>query len=119
MNSYQRVGVTGPTTNQEDVSMEVDGASAPAPPTPLAQSHLQKMQELQELQEAYQQSLIEKGEHHIQTKALAQGIKSHGPQVSQVKTLSTQNSLQHVLLDGTKRLTAMKEAKEQEDKAWE
>eukprot|EP00973_Karenia_brevis_P027903 3843270-Karenia_brevis.AAC.1 len=110
MNSYQKVGVTGPTTSQEDVPMEVDGAGAPAPPpTPLAQSHLQKMQELEELQEAYQQSLMEKGEHHAQTKALAQGIKSHGPQVSQVKTLSTQSSLQQVLLNGTKKLNAMKE----------
>eukprot|EP00973_Karenia_brevis_P012882 1748124-Karenia_brevis.AAC.1 len=94
MSAYQKVGVTGPTTNQEDVSMEVDGAVAPAPPTPLAQSHLQKMQELEDLQEAYQQCLMEKGENHIQTKALAMGIKNHGPQVSQIKTLSTQSSLQ-------------------------
>eukprot|EP00973_Karenia_brevis_P031971 4411992-Karenia_brevis.AAC.1 len=99
--------------------MEVEGAVAPTPPTPLAQSHLQKMQELADLQEAYQQCLMEKGENHIQTKALAMGIKNHGPQASQIKTLSTQSSLQQVLLNGTKNLTAMKEAKEQEDKAWE
>eukprot|EP00973_Karenia_brevis_P050309 6982914-Karenia_brevis.AAC.1 len=60
--------------------MEVDGVSTPPPPTPLAQSHLQKMQELQELQEAYQVSLAEKGENHLHTKVLAQGNERLGPQ---------------------------------------
>eukprot|EP00973_Karenia_brevis_P094179 12421170-Karenia_brevis.AAC.1 len=67
MNSFQRCGITG-QASKEDVDMEVDGVPTPPPPTPLAQSHLQKLQELQELQEAYQKSLAEKGEHHLQTK---------------------------------------------------
>eukprot|EP00973_Karenia_brevis_P065360 9080954-Karenia_brevis.AAC.1 len=72
----------------------MDGVETPSSPTPLAQSHLQKMQELQELQALYQQSLAEKGEDHLQTKVLAQGIKDLEPQISPVKTLSHQKSLQ-------------------------
>eukprot|EP00973_Karenia_brevis_P085427 11854560-Karenia_brevis.AAC.1 len=60
----------------------MDGVATPPSPTPLAQSHLQKIQELQELQELYQLSLAEKGENHLQTKVLAQGLEKLGPQTS-------------------------------------